>query len=133
MNNFYLKSLIAEIVTIILVTLTFINISNHLIAGRIAGTFFLLLGLFVCSKGFTTKEYRKTYSFIVGCLHLLLSLIMIITRILHPKGSFADVNILGFIPGPVYHQISSAIYGMLIVATCLDWYQSRAKSGIKPS
>lgn len=133
MTHFFFKSLVAELITIALVTLTFILISNHLIAGRIAGSFFLLLGLFVCSKGFTSKDYRVAYSFKVGCLHLMLSLIMIITRIIHPEGSFADVNILGFIPGAIYHKISTIIYAVLITATATDLYQNKQKESLTKS
>lgn len=125
MTRFFVKCIIVELITIVMVTLTFIFFGDRLIAGRIAGTFFLALGFFVCSKGFTSQEFRKAYSFKVGCVHLLLSLIMIIARILHPEGSFASVNILGFIPGALYHQISTVIYVILIAATSLDIYQTK--------
>jgi hypothetical protein len=125
MKSFLIKCIAAEIVTIILVTLTFIFIKNHLIAGRIAGSFFVALGLLICVKGLTKPEFKNSYTFKFGCLHLLLSLIMIITRLIHPDGNFAEVLILGIIPGQIYHQISSIAYGLLFFSSCYDLYREK--------
>jgi hypothetical protein len=125
MKSFLIKCIAAEIITIILVTLTFIFIKNHLIAGRIAGSFFMALGLLICIKGLTTPEFKRTFTFKFGCLHLLLSVIMIATRLIHPEGNFAEVLILGIIPGQIYHQISSIAYGFLFLSTCYDLYREK--------
>lgn len=128
MKSFLIKCIAAEIITIVLVTITFIFIKNHLIAGRVAGSFFVALGLLICIKGFNSPDFKKTFTFKFGCLHLLLSLIMIGTRILHPEGNFADVRILGLIPGQTYHQISSIAYAFLITSTGYDLYREKVKT-----
>jgi hypothetical protein len=126
MNN-YVKYLIAEIVTIMMVTLSFIFISPPLVAGRIAGTFFIVLGLYICFHGI-----RRTYTFAVACLHLMLSLAMIITRFVQPDGSFSNINVLG-IPGPIYHKVATIVYILLIIATCFDYFLTRNKlNKLKP-
>jgi hypothetical protein len=131
MNN-YLKYLLAEILTIVFVTLTFIFISPPLVAGRIAGMFFIAVGMYICSRGVSTPLFRRTYTFALACVHLLLSLVMILTRFAHPDGSFANVHILGM-PGPIYHKVATTVYVLLIAATCLDFFIARNKlNKLKP-
>jgi hypothetical protein len=126
MKNHLIKCLVFELVTIVLVTLTFILISNHLLAGRIAGSFFLLTGIFVCFRGLSSLKFRRTKTFPFGVIHLFLSLSMIITRIFHSEGSFANITILG-IPGPIYHKLSTLVYICLILSTSIDIYKLKQK------
>ncbi len=132
MNQFS-KYLIAEIITIILVTLSFIFISPPLIAGRIAGSFFIAMGLYICLNAIQNSKLLRSASFSVACVHLLLSFMMVYTRFTHPQGSFAEVNILGM-PGPIYHKVATSVYIVLIASTVFDYFLSRKKlNQLKPN
>lgn len=126
MTRFLIKCIAFELITIVLVGLTFHFISNPLIAGRVAGMLFISLGLYICSRGIGNREFRRSYSFMISCVHLTLSLAMVITRLIYSEGSFASVRVLG-IPGIYYHKIASAIYLLLIFATCFDFYKYKTR------
>lgn len=128
--KFFAWLLFLELVVVAIVPIIFVNIESRLVAGMIAGTIFIALGLFVFVKGLRERAFRKTFSFAAGCLHLFLSAFpLFITRLMNYSKGFEDVRVMG-LPGPVFHQVSTAIFSLLLLATVIDlvltWRRLRA-------
>lgn len=127
MSRIFLRNLMAEVAVIFLVTGVFRLIENRLVAGAIAGSIFILLGLIVLAPGYRDRSYRRTKTFVAGCAHLFLSALpLFITRMFNATSSFENVSVLGM-PGPLFHRVSTGIYLLLLIATLLDWVQSRRR------
>lgn len=118
--RFFQKTLIFELTVIAAVATIFRLITERLIAGALAGTLFVALGLWIVISGVRSKTLRRSATFIMGCVHLFaIALPMVITRFMNAALAFADVRILG-LPGPVFHQLSTGVYALMIVATVGD-------------
>ena len=116
----YGMRLVAELIVVALVPLIFRFIENRLYAGMVAGTVFILVGLYVIWPGVRQPDERKCFSFWAGLLHLVVSgLPLLVTRVLNASSKFEDVMVLG-LPGPVFHRFSTAIFSVLLIATSLD-------------
>lgn len=130
MSRIFLRSLLAEVVVIFMVIAVFRLIESRLIAGAVAGTVFIALGVFVLTPGLRNREYRRSKTFVAGCLHLFLSALpLFVTRLLNAATDFQNVSVLGM-PGPIFHRVSTGIYVLLLIATILDWIQSRKKDRV---
>ena len=120
--------LIAELFVVVLVPLIFHYIENRLYAGMVAGTVFIVLGLYVIAPGLRAARDRACFSFWAGLLHLGISALpLFITRMINASSKFEEVQVLG-LPGPVFHQFSTAVYTVLLVATALDLVIAYRKS-----
>lgn len=127
MRRHYIYVLAAELAVICLVLLIFRFIEPRILAGAIAGSVFVVLGLYIFVSGIRRAEARKSLSFIVGSIHLfVVALPLMITRLLNSSLVFEDVRVLG-LPGPVFHQVSSYIYLALIIATLIDIFRAKAR------
>jgi hypothetical protein len=126
-GNAFFRLLCAEILTIALVISLFKIIDDRLKAGMIAGAFFVALGAWIFIKGLRQKDFRRTATFWGGCAHLFLSALpLLITRTIHSQDAFADVTIMGM-SGPVFHQFSTAIYFLMMLATAFDVFRTSRK------
>jgi hypothetical protein len=120
MNRIFLRFLVAEVIVLSAAITSFSVISQKMVAGFIAGMFFVSLGVWIVAVGFRNKPFRRSGTFIVGCLYFFaVALPLMITRFMNTALSFEEVRILG-LPGPVFHQISTAIYLGLMLATVWD-------------
>ncbi len=120
MKRFYAGLLLVEFIAAGLAPVIFINIENRLLAGMIAGTIFVALGVFILVIGFQSRPFRKTPTFWAGCLHLFGSALpLLVTRILNFSKGFEDMFVLG-LPGPVFHRVSTIIFFILMLATAFD-------------
>lgn len=103
----------------------FTTIENRLVAGMVAGAVFTALGVFIFVVGLQVRRFRGMPTFWMGCWHLFLSSIpLLVTRLLNAQGSFEDTRILGM-PGPVFHNYSTAVYFIMMAATAFDLVRSR--------
>lgn len=117
--------LVAEILMIPAVGLIFANVSDRFRAGMIAGSLFIALGVWIVSSGLRDRDFRKLWTFFIGCVHLFaIALPMVITRILTSDLSFEAVRIWG-LPGPIFHRLSTGLYVALVVATVFELIRAR--------
>jgi hypothetical protein len=85
---------------------------------------FVSFGVFIVVIGAQVKAFRRTPTFWAGCLHLFGSALpLIVTRMMNFSKGFEDVRVLG-LPGPVFHQVSTGIFGILMIATFFDLVRS---------
>ena len=118
---------LVEVLVIFMVGAAFSLIENKLHAGAIAGSLFVLLGLWIVAPGLKNAEYRKRPTFFAGLLHLFGSALpLLISRFAQADLKFEDVRVMG-LTGPQFHQVSNVIYMILMAATAFDWFRSRAK------
>ena len=107
-----------------LAPIIFISIESRLIAGLVAGAIFVSLGVFIVAVGAQVRAFRKTPTFWAGVLHLFGSALpLLITRMMGLSKNFEDVRVLG-ISGPVFHQVSTGIFAVLLIATAFDLVRS---------
>jgi hypothetical protein len=112
-----------ELLAIAVAGLSFTLIESRLIAGFTAGAYFLSFGLFVLWKiARSGKLWRMlmTYPLLVHVFGV--SFPMLITRALNADRAFESVFILGM-PGPVFHQLSSTVFSILMLATLIDLWR----------
>lgn len=128
-NKKLTKFLLLEILTIFIVGSLFAILTSHFMAGMIAGTLFCALGIYLCRSCLEKKNIKFKFTFWAAFLHLLISVTMLSTRIINSNMDFKDVSYLG-LPGPIFHHIATGIYGVLIVATLVDFFISRKSSFI---
>lgn len=123
MSRWFRNLLIAELAVIAAVMAIFRIIPTRLYAGAVAGTLFVALGAWIVVSGVRDRRVRRSASFALGAVHLfVISLPMMIVRFLNASSAFADVKIYG-LAGPAFHQLSSVVYLLLILATLSDWYR----------
>ena len=109
-----------EILVIGLVILIFRTIERRLIAGLVAGSIFIILGLIVLSPGFKSAAFRRTPTFVMAWVHLLFSALpLFISRLCNWNADFKDVRVMG-LNGPHFHTVSTGIYFLLMAATAFD-------------
>lgn len=129
MKQTYLKFLIAELFVIATAIASFRFISERILAGAIAGTFFSALGFWIVFTGLRNNSVRRSATFWCGCVHLFgVALPMMITRLLNHRLEFRDVAIWG-LPGPAFHQLSTAIYFLLLLTTAIDLVRTSRLAG----
>jgi hypothetical protein len=117
--------LLAEFLVVIAVGLVFKIVERHLIAGFIAGSLFVILGIVIITIGIKDASFRKRPTFVAGCVHLFgIALPLLITRALTTNLEFSEVHVLG-LPGPVFHQISTWVYSAMMIATVVDVFHYR--------
>jgi uncharacterized YccA/Bax inhibitor family protein len=124
MQRIYRNFFFVEIAVIIAVTAVFKAIPERIVAGAVAGTMFVLLGLVIVGWGLKLPAVRRTPTFFAGLIHLFGSALpLMVTRFLNSAAVFEDVRVLG-LPGPVFHQVSTFIYLGLMAATVFDWVRA---------
>lgn len=125
MKHVFRTFFILEIVVILLVITTFKLVPTRIMAGAIAGSFFVVLGAWIFFSGLRDRQVLKSASFVMGTIHLfVVALPMMITRFLNASSAFTDIQILG-LPGPLFHRLSTAVYFALMMATIFDWIRAR--------
>jgi hypothetical protein len=120
MTKFYGWLLVVELCVVAAAPVIFTTVENRLIAGIMAGTLFVGLGVFIVMVGVQNKPFRRVPTFWAGCLHLFGSALpLLITRMVNFSHGFENVLVLG-LPGPVFHRISTGVFAILLIATAFD-------------
>lgn len=109
-----------QVLAIIWAGLSFAVIESRVLAGALAGGYFILSGLYMVGK---LAQDPKRWSFLMWyplLVHVfVISIPMVITRFLNTDKAFADVRILGM-EGPTFHRLSTTIFGLLVLGTLID-------------
>lgn len=125
-----LKNLfLAEVVGVIFAAVIFRFGLDPRIAGLIAGTVFTCVGIYGIYIAFSERRNRTLTLAIggVACLHVIgVSLPMIGFRILNWSEPFSNVAVWG-LSGPVFHSLSTRLYGLWMTLTAFAWWLERKK------
>lgn len=120
-----------EVVAIIWAGAVFKIFESRLVAGAMAGSYFVLLGAFLVARIWTWQEKWTSPTWYAALVHLfVVSLPMVITRFLNADMPFDQVRILG-LEGPVFHKLSTSVFSCLLLGTIFDiarvWWRERKK------
>ena len=130
----FIGLLVLEILTVVVAMSSFKLVKEPLIAGAIAGAFFTLLGLIIFVMGLRDARFRRSITFVMGCVHLFLIAIPLMSvRFLNSALSFSEVKIWG-LPGPTFHRISGVVFWMLMIGAVIDaviaWRRERRATAV---
>jgi hypothetical protein len=127
MTRFYAWLLAVEFLVVAAAPVIFTTIESRLLAGMLAGSIFVALGVFIVMIGLQNRAFRKGPTFWAGCLHLFGSALpLLITRLINYSSGFEDVRVLG-LPGPVFHKVSTGVFAILMLATVIDLVRSKKR------
>jgi hypothetical protein len=116
----FIGLLIFEILTVIIAMSAFKLISDPLVAGAIAGGCFTLLGLVIFVMGLRDARFRRSITFVMGCVHLFLVAIPLMSvRFLNSAMAFGEIKIWG-LSGPTFHRLSGVVFWMLMIGGVID-------------
>lgn len=117
--------LILEVIAVIWAGLVFQIFDSRLLAGAMAGTYFVLSGLYMVLKAWQWPSKWQSLTLYPLLVHVfVISIPMVAVRFYQYQSAFGEVNIWG-IPGPIFHRLSSTIFFVLIGATLIDWWRVR--------
>lgn len=112
---------ILEIFAIIWAGALFSVLSSRMLAGGLAGGYFVVSGLFMLWKIRSWSAPWSALTTYVLIAHVfLISIPMLVTRWIQSSEEFSEVRIFG-LPGPMFHQLSTLVFTLLIVCTVVDW------------
>lgn len=112
--------LVIEVFGIVWAAVCFKLIPSTLIAGGLAGGFFLLSGIYMLLKILRWPRWWEAWVlypmlvYLFGC-----TIPMLWERFTHMNLAFSEVKVWG-IPGPEFHHISSSTLGLLILVTLVE-------------
>jgi hypothetical protein len=95
-------------------------------AGFLAGTFFIVTGLFMWWTSFRQPRSARSTVFWLLTLHVFFVALPILSaRLMNQGVAFADIHIWGLVPGPQFHRLAGFVYVALVVATLFEWIKER--------
>jgi len=112
--------------------LWFSTLDNKILAGALAGGYFLFSGLYMLwrLRGWSPRWQSPTWYVLL--VHVFaISLPMLISRFMQINLSFEDVRILG-LTGPQFHQVSNYVFMALIFSTIVDGVRVKRATGAAP-
>ena len=113
-----------EVGAIIWAASVFSILSNKLLAGALAGLYFVLSGLFMLMRARRWAHMGASLTFYLLLIHVfVISLPLQLGRFAQFERAFEDVRVLGF-TGPQFHQASTLVFSCLIAATVIDWLRA---------
>lgn len=135
MNSRDLKGfLVLQILAIVIAGVSFAVIESRLLAGAVAGGYFVLSGLFMVSRAVRWTDKWHSFAWYPLLIHVfVISIPMIVSRFAQYGLGFEEVRILG-LPGPVFHRLSSSVFMVLLGGTVIDWlriWRTRKPAGFK--
>lgn len=124
-----------ELLAIVVAGLSFSLIESRLIAGAVAGSYFVTFGLYmVLRTARYSGKWRLFYWYPLVIHVFVISIPMVITRFMNSDRAFEEVKIWG-LEGPVFHRLSTFVFSLLIIGTLIDifraWRAGRPAHAIK--
>lgn len=109
-----------ELIAIVWAGAVFSLFTSRLLAGALAGAYFVLSAAFMLVRALRWPDRVKALTPYALALHLFgVSLPMVITRFLNADQPFESVRILG-LEGPEFHRLSTTVFSVLMAATLVD-------------
>jgi len=120
--------LILQIIAIVWAGLVFRIFDSRLLAGFMAGAYFVGSGLYMLWRVWRWPDRIKALTLYPLAVHVfIISIPMMIVRLARTQAAFEDIQIWG-LPGPVFHRLSTTVFMILIIATVIDLIRiSRSK------
>lgn len=120
-----------ELLAVVWAGLVFRIFESRLVAGAMAGGFFVLSASFMAYRAYHWPDKWISPTWYAVLTHLFgISLPMVITRFLNAGVPFEQVRIWG-LEGPVFHKLSTTVFSILMLATLVDlarvWLRDRKK------
>ena len=112
--------LVLELLAIAVAGLSFALISSKLIAGFVAGAYFVGFALVALDRVRRWPRALRSLTLYPLLVHLfVISIPLLVTRAIHADEGFVDLRVLG-LSGPEFHRASTTVFGILIAATVVD-------------
>jgi len=112
--------LVLEFVAIVWAGAVFSLFSSRLLAGGMAGAYFVLSAAWMLYRALRWKDRARALTPYALAVHLFgVSLPMVITRFMNADQPFESVKILG-LEVPEFHRLSTSVFTFLMVATVVD-------------
>lgn len=109
-----------EIFAIIWAGAVFKIFDSKLVAGAFAGIYFVGAGLFILYRLWKWPNKWKSLTIYPALVHTFaVSIPMVVVRFSSYALAFEDIKIWG-LPGPVFHQLSTTVFSILVSATLID-------------
>lgn len=123
--------LVLEVIAVVLAAVVFKFIESRLMAGMIAGAYFVNSGLFMLWRIVQWPDRWRSFTLYPLMVHVfLISIPLVVVRAMHMDMAFEDVTVWG-IPGPVFHKVSTTIFSLVVLATIGDMSRSRKRPAAK--
>lgn len=120
-----------EVAAIAWAGLVFKIFDSRLLAGLMAGSYFVGFGLFVLWRIWRWPDRLRALTFYSLVVHLfVISIPMMAVRFAQSQSAFEDVLIWG-LPGPVFHRMSTTVFSALIACTVIDLIRTRTSRSRK--
>ena len=122
-----------QILAIAVAGLSFTIFESRLLAGAIAGGYFVTSGLFMVWRATQWPDKWRSCAWYPLISHVfLISIPMVVSRFLQATQDFEEVRIFG-LAGPQFHRLSTTIFMILVAGTVIDliriWWRTR--SGVR--
>lgn len=118
-----------EVFAIIWAGVLFSVLPSKLVAGGLAGLYFVGSGLFMLYRAVQWPRHWSSLVWYVLLVHVfVISLPMLLGRFFNSDIPFEQLHIMG-LSGPQFHQVSSIVFSGLMLATVIDWLRARAAAG----
>ncbi len=109
----------------------FSAIESRMLAGALAGGYFLLSGLFMVWRAYKWKNVWRSVLWYPLIIHVFgISIPMVSLRFLQSQAAFENVSILG-LAGPVFHRLSTLVFAALVIGTLIDLWKTK-RAGTSP-
>lgn len=109
-----------QVFAIIWAMLVFNVFESRLLAGALAGSYFVLSGLLMTALAMKWSDKWRSLCWYPLVTHVfLISIPMVIARFWQWSQGFEQVQIWG-LPGPLFHRLSSIVFALLLIATFAD-------------
>lgn len=118
-----------QLTAIVVAGAAFALIETRLIAGAIAGSYFILSGLYMVLRTFRyAGKWRLALWYPLLTHVFLISIPMVVVRFLNSGSDFGQVKIWG-LDGPTFHRLSTIVFVSMVLGTLIDIFRARyAKS-----
>jgi hypothetical protein len=119
-----------ELFAIVFAIAMFKLLPSKYLAGSLAGVYFVISGIIMLAMANHWPHKWRSLTWYVLFIHVfVISLPMLMSRFAQMALSFEDVRVFG-IPGPVFHEISTTVFSILIGSTVVDgarcWWAARS-------
>lgn len=120
-----------QILAIVVAGLSFKIFDSRLLAGFVAGGYFVTSGLFMVWRASHWTDRWLSCAWYPLLTHVfLISIPMVVSRFMQATQDFEEVRIFG-LAGPQFHRLSTTIFIILVAGTVIDliriWWRTRSR------